>query len=260
MKNIRKAQQQIQTPMAENLYNDYINKRKNKNLMKFMDSYKLKALNEGAVKKFFKMYDDGRTSEEIMQYYAKEGIQIPEQFLGKVKKQYENYQKLKLEMELADNESKEFKKIPLTDENFEYTEESKKLASGLTKENKIVKKYPIPPEIEEALVNTLKMDPLVRFVKNLKAVNSIPPSYRIFLLNGQHFDIIYEGYSLMAKIGIDEYYLADVAEKNYAIKHINKLMTKPIMKKGEDLDDIEGGLPPSPSGGETPPKTPKPEA
>ena len=42
------------------------------------------------------------------------------------KKQYENYQKLKLEMELADKESKEFKKIPLTDENFEYTEESKK--------------------------------------------------------------------------------------------------------------------------------------
>ena len=102
------------------------------------------------------------------------------------------------------------------------------------------------------------MNPLIRFVKGLKAVNSIPPSYRIFLINGQHFDIIYEDFSLMAKIGIDEYYLADIAEKNYAIKHIKKLMTKHIMKKGKDLEDTEGGTPPSPPS--TPPPSPEPEA
>ena len=122
------------------------------------------------------------------------------------------------------------------------------------KEQKIKKRYPMPPEIKDALENKLKMFPLIRFVKNLKAVNSIPPSYRIFLLNGQHFDIIYEDYSLMAKIGIDEYYLADLDERNYAIKHINRLMTKPIMKTGEE-ETAETPTPPSP----TPPPPPAEE-
>ena len=113
-------------------------------------------------------------------------------------------------------------------------------------EAKIVKRYPMPPEIKHALENDLKMKPLQRFVKNLKAVNSIPPSYRIFLLNGQHFDIYYESYSLMAKIGIDEYYLGDIEEKNYAVKHINRLMTNPILKTGDD--ELEGDTAPPPVG------------
>ena len=76
-------------------------------------------------------------------------------------------------------------------------------------EQKIKKRYSMPPEIKDALENKLEMYPLIRFVNGLKAVNSIPPSYRIFLLNGQFFDIIYEDYSLMAKIEKKEYYLAD---------------------------------------------------
>jgi len=125
------------------------------------------------------------------------------------------------------------------------------------KEQKIKKRYPIPPEIKDALENKLKMSPLIRFVKNLKAVNSIPPSYRIFLLNGQHFDIIYEDYSLMAKIGIDEYYLADLEERNYAIKHINRLMTKPIMKTKEDEEAEAAAATPTPAPADEP--TPEPE-
>ena len=121
-------------------------------------------------------------------------------------------------------------------------------------ENKIVKKYDIPPEIKDALENKLKMNPLIRFVKNLKAVNSIPPSYRIFLLNGQHFDLYYESFSLMAKIGIDEYYLADLEERNYAVKHINRLMTEPIIKTGED-ETADVGTTDTP----TPPPSPEPE-
>ena len=125
------------------------------------------------------------------------------------------------------------------------------------KEQKIKKRYPIPPEIKDALENKLKMSPLIRFVKNLKAVNSIPPSYRIFLLNGQYFDIIYEDYSLMAKIGIDEYYLADLDERNYAIKHINRLMTKPIMKTKEDEEAEAAAATPTPTPADEP--TPEPE-
>ena len=118
----------------------------------------------------------------------------------------------------------------------------------------------MPPEIKDALENKLKMFPLIRFVSNLKAINSIPPSYRIFLLNGQHFDLYYESFSLMAKIGIDEYYLGDLDERNYAIKHINRLMTKPIMKTGdEEVEDIGGALPAAPVSPPTPPPADEPE-
>ena len=128
-------------------------------------------------------------------------------------------------------------------------------------ENKIVKRYDIPEEIKDALENKLEMYPLIRFVSNLKAVNSIPPSYRIFLLNGNHFDIIYEDYSLMVKIDKTEYYLADLDERNYAKKHINRLLVDPIMKTGdEEEEDTATDTPsPTPTPPPPPPPTPTPE-
>ena len=106
------------------------------------------------------------------------------------------------------------------------------------------KEYKAPPELLDVLKNKLKMDPLVRYIDNLKALNSIPPSYRIFLNNGEFFDIIYEDFSLLAKIGSKEYYLNDIDEKNYAIKHINRLLVGPNMRPGEE----EEGETPSPGG------------
>ena len=124
-------------------------------------------------------------------------------------------------------------------------------------EQKITKRYPMPPEIKDALENKLNMSPLIRFVNNLKAVNSIPPSYRVFLLNGQYFDLYYEKFSLMAKIETKEYFLADLDERNYAIKHINRLVTDPIIKTGEDEETPVGTETPTPS--PTPSPSPEPE-
>ena len=127
-------------------------------------------------------------------------------------------------------------------------------------ENKIVKRYDIPEEIKDALENQLEMYPLIRFVNNLKAVNSIPPSYRVFLLNGNHFDIIYEDYSLMVKIDKTEYYLADLDERNYAKKHINRLLVDPIMKTGdEEAEDAATDTPSPTPTPPLPPPTPTPE-
>ena len=127
-------------------------------------------------------------------------------------------------------------------------------------ENKIVKRYDIPEEIKDALENQLEMYPLIRFVSNLKAVNSIPPSYRVFLLNGNHFDIIYEDYSLMVKIDKTEYYLADLDERNYAKKHINRLLVDPIMKTGDEEEEDTTIDTPSPTPTPPPPPpTPTPE-
>ena len=127
-------------------------------------------------------------------------------------------------------------------------------------ENKIVKRYDIPEEIKDALENQLEMYPLIRFVNNLKAVNSIPPSYRVLLLNGNHFDIIYEDYSLMVKIDKTEYYLADLDERNYAKKHINRLLVDPIMKTGdEEAEDTATDIPSPTPTPPPPPPTPTPE-
>ena len=125
------------------------------------------------------------------------------------------------------------------------------------------RQFPAPPKILDVLKNKLKMDPLIRYVENLKAVNSIPPSYRVFLVNGESFDLIDEDFSLLVKIGSKEYFLNDIDEKNYAIQHINRLLTgskiKPEDEEGEEGgEDLGGDLPDLPP---PPPEIPtEPEA
>ena len=113
-------------------------------------------------------------------------------------------------------------------------EHIKKTISRLAEE-----KYQAPAEIVDALKIDLMLNPLIRYVKELKAANTIPPSYEVRLLNGTSFMIYYEEFSLMIKIGTKEYYLGDEKEKNFAIKHINKLLTDPKIGKGEETDSME---------------------
>ena len=100
-------------------------------------------------------------------------------------------------------------------------------------------KYQAPAEIVDALKMDLMLNPLIRYVRELKAANTVPPSYEVRLLNGTSFMIYYEEFSLMVKIGTKEYYLGDEKEKNFAIKHINKLLTDPKIGKGEETDSME---------------------
>ena len=100
-------------------------------------------------------------------------------------------------------------------------------------------KYQAPAEIVDALKMDLMLNPLIRYVRELKAANTVPPSYEVRLLNGTSFMIYYEEFSLMIKIGTKEYYLGDEKEKNFAIKHINKLLTDPKIGKGEETDSTE---------------------
>tara|TARA_R100000805_G_C3616227_1_gene117977 strand:+ start:475 stop:1866 length:1392 start_codon:yes stop_codon:yes gene_type:complete len=244
---------------------EYWKNRNKGNLMEYIDSYKKTLLYENTVRKLFRKFNRGESNENITKNYAKKGITIPETFLSKIRKQYENLKKIKLEIDLAEQEAQDVITVPTRVPDLQLfdlePEEDKQLSSRLYKEQKTVKKYDIPPEIKHALEDDLKMYPLIRFVKGLKAVNSIPPSYRIFLLNDQYFDLIYEEYSLMAKIGIDEYYLGDLDERNYAVKHINRLMTKPILKtQGEEDEDISPSpVPKPPTPSPSPSPTPKPE-
>ena len=94
--------------IAETLLNQYEKERANVNLMEQMDFYN--EVTQGSIQKFFEMFEDGNTNEEVIQHYSQNGIQIPEQFVTKVKKQFEQYKKLKLELGFIEQEAKDFKK------------------------------------------------------------------------------------------------------------------------------------------------------
>ena len=102
--------------------------------------------------------------------------------------------------------------------------------------------YPAPPEIIKALRDNLKLRPLIRYVSTLKAVNSVPPSYRVFFHNNQFIDLYIEQTSIVAKIGAKSYWLMNMDETAEAIKAMNRVLTQPIPTSGDaEGGDTEGG-------------------
>jgi hypothetical protein len=259
----------------ESLYRQYINERKDINLMRYMDSYKRGILLENTIKKIFGMFGQGKTDEEVIEYYVTQGINVPESIISKARTQWQSLEKLKLDIDMSEKDFKNSSSKIVNNPNLEDEESEapeKQLSNrlyNLSEQDETTEEYPMPPEIKDALVNKLKMDPLIRFVDSLKAVNSIPPSYEIRLLNGETFNISYQDYGLMVKIGPEEYDINHYQEKNYAVKHINRLVTEPILKTGEEeeLPDIASlggggkkptGRPPGGGGGSTLPTSPSP--
>ena len=113
--------------VAEVLLRQYEKERTNTNLMEEMDSYN--ETTRGSLQKFFEMFEAGRTTSEVIRHYAKNGIQIPEQFCSKVKKQFESYKKLKLELGFSEQEAKDFKKAL----DLSQKEDTKKLSTKIFK-------------------------------------------------------------------------------------------------------------------------------
>ena len=114
-----------------------------------------------------------------------------------------------------------------------------------------MRKYPLPVEIRSALVNDLKLRPLIRYVNNVKAVNTVPPSYMIFLHNGQSFQLYIEERSIVAKIKSKSYFLMDREENAEAIKELNRLLTQPIPSSGEEDKGDQAGDTGGDTGGDT---------
>ena len=262
LQQLRKSKAQIgkavkgggAAPIAELLLQQYINERRDNSLMEQMDIYKREILMENTMQRFFKLFDQEKTDEEVLRHYASLGVVVPEPFIKKARDQYKNLKKAKLDIEFAEQEAKDFKTVTK-----EEPEESKKMASRLFKEDlkySSERKFKAPPEIIDALQNKLKINPINRFIEKFKAINSIPPSYRVFLHNGQTFDIVYEKFSLLIKIGPKSYYIADLDERNLAIKHINKLLIGDIIKPEEDEEIETPKSTPSPSSSPSPPPPP----
>ena len=117
-------------------YLDYEVMSHHDNLMENMDSYKREALMEGTMKKFFKLFEKGKTNEEVLRLYAGKGVTIPETFLSKARKQYENLKKQKLEIEFSEQEAKDIVSIPTKGPDpvlFLPTEPEKQLSKRLYK-------------------------------------------------------------------------------------------------------------------------------
>ena len=133
--------EQGQQQQNENAMKDYF-KDKNSNLMERMDSYRKEAkrsiLMENTLQKMFERFKNGESNDDIKKEYAAKGIQIPETFMNKIRKQYEEMRKMKLEVEFSEQESQDVFKAPdivtfSTNGNQEEVEE-KKIASGITQE------------------------------------------------------------------------------------------------------------------------------
>ena len=118
-------------------------------------------------------------------------------------------------------------------------------------------KYSLPSELIKALKVDLKLNPLIRYVNFAKAVNSVPPSYEIFLINGTKFLLIHETFSLAVEIDNKKYFLGESGELAAAKKEINRLLTEPQFNPGgEEGGGEEGG---GEEGGEEPTEEPAEE-
>ena len=144
-------------------YLEYEFVRRGDDLMEHMDRYKKRAtLTEGAMKKFFEAFDKGMTNEEIIQDYASKGTQVPEAFVSNARRQYENYKKMKLELDMSEKEFKNSAKEIVNNpgETME-PREGKKLASGIAQE----KLDPVGQE-DDDINNDGKVDKTDKYLKN----------------------------------------------------------------------------------------------
>ncbi len=150
-------------------YLEYEFARTNTNLMEHIDSYrkiaKRSILMEGAIKRLFIMFDDGMTDEEIIQHYAKQGIDIPESFVAQTRKQWKDFKKSELELEMGEkefkNSARDIVNNPQEAETGMEPREEKQLASGFTNE----KLDPVGQE-DDDINNDGKVDNTDKYLKN----------------------------------------------------------------------------------------------
>ena len=108
--------------------------------------------------------------------------------------------------------------------------EIKRLAEG-----KNLRKFKAPSVVVNAL-KELFPGPIVRYVENLKAANTVPPSYRVFLREGgKHFDLVLEQVSVVVKIGPKTFWMMNKDETLEATKELDRLLRAPVLNvKGDE--------------------------
>ena len=125
--------------LPEEALETYMKERKDSNLNEHMDKHRKRVrLMEGATEKLFKLFNAGKTDSEVRAHYLQMQVDMPESFISKLRKNWEDLRKTKLDLTLADKEAEGFEKIqpePSVDGmeggEIDGMEEDKQLASGL---------------------------------------------------------------------------------------------------------------------------------
>jgi hypothetical protein len=152
-------------------YLEYEFAREGDNLNEHLDNHKKIAkrttLMEGAMKKFFNMFDTGMTDEEIIQDFASRGTQVPDAFIASARKNWNKAKELELALDMGEaefkNSARDIVNNPEGEEAVTGMEpmKEKQLASGLTSEDL----DPVGQE-DDDINNDGKVDKTDKYLKN----------------------------------------------------------------------------------------------
>ena len=109
------------------------------------------------------------------------------------------------------------------------------------------------PSLEEVL-SDLMTPQYNLFVKDILWVAPRPTTFRINLINGQYFFLIFDSRSWMAQIEGKKYYLLNLPEEENAAEAISRILKygNPELAKEGEGGGAASEIPPT-TGGETPP-------
>ena len=95
------------------------------------------------------------------------------------------------------------------------------------------------PELKEIIVSLLTSD-FDKFLESIDWIAPRPTTFRINLLNGQDFILIFTDRSWVAKIEGKKYYLLNLDEEERAALAISRILTYGETKIEGDAEDIDG--------------------
>jgi len=94
------------------------------------------------------------------------------------------------------------------------------------------------PELKEIIVSLLSSD-FDKFLESIDWIAPRPTTFRINLLNGQDFILIFTDRTWIAKVEGKKYYLLNLDEEERAATSISRILTYGETKVEGDADDID---------------------
>jgi len=97
------------------------------------------------------------------------------------------------------------------------------------------------PELKSIIINLLTVD-FDKFLESVDWIAPRPSSFRINLLNGENFVLIFDTRSWIAKVEGKKYYLLNLDEEEMAAKAIGRILSfggKLETGEGADVDGAE---------------------
>ena len=97
------------------------------------------------------------------------------------------------------------------------------------------------PELKSAIVDLLTVD-FDKFIESVDWIAPRPSSFRVNLLNGESFVLIFDDRSWIAKVEGKKYYLLNLDEEEMAAKAITRILSfggKTSTGEGADVEGAE---------------------